>query len=1142
MTPSCKLCINDIKFYLKPRKSSIMIVDGSIINTLWIVICAILVFLMQAGFLCLETGLTRSKNNINVAVKNLADLSLSILIFWAVGCALMFGVSAWGFFGTTGFFADFSQVDFRVSAFILFQTMFCSTTVTIVSGAVAERMKFTGYLCLSVVIAVLVYPVFGHWAWNGSYAKFIADASLIDNASRFMGGVGWLESLGFIDFAGATVVHSVGGWAALAAILHIGPRTDRFPVGKPPQQIPGSNIPLAALGAIILFMGWMGFNGGSILAFDQRVVLVLMNTIVAGITGMTVAVVVDWLNIGRVQVPTCINGLLAGLVAVTAGCNFFSTPMAFIVGGMGGVFMLLAQSLLERWKLDDAVGVIPVHLAAGIWGTLAVAFSDNAELIGTGYTFIERFGIQLNGVVVCGLWAFGIVYVALAVIGRFTPLRVSAHDEYIGLNVSEHGATTELTDFFRVLDEQSQTADIGLRVPVEPFTEIGQIASRYNRVMDRLERAVNHARAIVGRSTDSIITLCPATLEILQANPASNTVFGASMEEMQGEPLTNFIATNNRNHSLLAKFNSALARGKYVELIGTRQDGTTFPVEMALTNGQIEDDKVLFGTFRDLSERKAVLKSIQRAEVAEAANEAKSDFLASMSHELRTPMNAVIGMSQLLLDTDVTRKQRGFLETIYTSGNALLTIINEILDLSKIEAGKLTLSPHTFSLAECIEESLILFAKKCANNGIELGYLVDPDVPDQIVGDMGRLRQIIINIIGNAVKFTQEGEITVHVELAPCAKTSASVPLKFSVTDTGIGIKPERLDYLFDAFTQEDGSTTRKYGGTGLGLTISKRLAELMGGTIWVTSKVGVGSTFCFTIVLKKAEEEDIQHRRLEHLVGKEALIVDDNQTNRQILISQTQRWGMHATAVSSAHEALTVCRTGAVFDVAVLDVAMPEMDGLALIEAMQADPEIASFPLIMLTSVAESEYVEKAQELGVHAYLTKPVRQSHLYETLSKVLDPTVGHSENLSQKNSKFDDRAQHLGQLKILLVEDNLVNQKVAKHILERMGCSLDTADSGVIALEKIASKQYDIVLMDVQMPEMDGLEATRRIRSKYEASNRPWIIALTANAMLEDRQACLDAGMNDYVSKPINIEELTEALERGYNAAQPAFILS
>ena len=1113
--------------------------ESSLVDTLWIVICAVLVFAMQAGFLCLETGLTRSKNNINVALKNVSDFGISVLLFWAIGCGLMFGLTQQGWIGTSGFFADFTEVDFRVSAFILFQIMFCSTAVTIVSGAVAERMKFAGYLFLTVVIALLVYPIFGHWVWNGTYATFFESANLIDNAARLQRG-GWLEQRGFIDFAGGSVVHSVGGWAALAAILHIGPRAGRFPPGEPPQQISGSNIPLATLGALILCVGWFGFNGGSVLAFNQLVVLVIMNTIIAGVAGMVTAMFISRYIVGHIEVSACINGLLAGLVAITAGCNLFTTPDALFIGSVGGALMSLTHWLLERWRIDDAISVIPVHLAAGIWGTLAVGIFGDLELIGAGISRSEQIWVQLFGILVCALWSFGIVYIALQAIRKVTTLRASGQDEYIGLNISEHGASTELNDFFRVLDEQSQTADVSKRVPVEPFTEVGQIATRYNAVMDRLERALFHSQTIVKQSTDSIITFSVETYQILQANPATATIFGAKEEGMIGRLITDFIGPIDRL-LLPEKFNGAQYKRR-VQIEGTHIDGSAIPLEITLSKGKIEGKEILIGTFSDISERNAAIESEKRAEVAEAANAAKSDFLASMSHELRTPMNAVIGMSQLLLDMKMPTQQRGFLETIYSSGNALMTIINEILDLSKIEAGKLELAPHTFELFECIEDCLIIFSTRCAKKGIELGYWIDPDVPTQVVGDMGRLRQIIINLVGNAVKFTEQGEIIIRIGFYdPTDEDEHEIPiniphlpsqmaLKFSVTDTGIGIKPEKLTQLFTPFTQADSTTTRKYGGTGLGLTISKRLAELMGGTVWATSELGNGSEFHFVIQVGKSLDEEVRHRQIEHLQGKSVLIVDDNQTNRQILFMQTERWGMNPVVAESAEEALAICNRATTFDLAIVDLFMPEMDGLDLTASIRSNQSIAALPVVVLTSAAESNYVERAKKLGVHAYLAKPVRKNHLYETLVSVLDPTADLS-GLERNLSSFGNTPALPDNIKILLVEDNIVNQKVALQILKRVGYDADSAISGVEALEQIRSQRYDIVLMDIQMPEMDGLEATRRIRDEFAQSEQPWIIALTANALLEDRNACIDAGMNGYVSKPIEIEKLVEALRQG-----------
>jgi len=397
--------------------------DNSV-DVLWIMLCAALVFVMQAGFLCLESGLTRRKNSINVAVKNLADFCLTTIVFWLFAFGLMFGPSWFGWVGTSEFSLDFLDIDPFYGSFFIFQVMFCGAAVTIMSGAAAERMRFSSYLIATFVVSAVIYPVVGHWAWAGLDT---GDAN------------GFLNSLGFVDFAGSTVVHSVGGWVSLALLLIIGPRLGRFGADGKPQHIRPSNLPLATLGTIFLFIGWIGFNGGSTLAFNNQVPLIVVNTVIAGSIGAISAGLLGYAVQKRLNVTQFMNGCLAGLVAITANCFAVTTPVAALIGLVGGMIAIGVEEFLEFMKVDDAVGAIPVHLGAGIWGTLAVGLYGDLEILGTGLTRIEQIGVQLLGIGVAAIWAFGLTYIILKLINSIHRLRVSAEHEDIGLNLSEHG-------------------------------------------------------------------------------------------------------------------------------------------------------------------------------------------------------------------------------------------------------------------------------------------------------------------------------------------------------------------------------------------------------------------------------------------------------------------------------------------------------------------------------------------------------------------------------------------------------------------------------------------------------------------------------------------------------------------------------
>ncbi len=632
---------------------------------------------------------------------------------------------------------------------------------------------------------------------------------------------------------------------------------------------------------------------------------------------------------------------------------------------------------------------------------------------------------------------------------------------------------------------------------------------------------------ILATGEDDVVQMC---------NPAFEKLFGYRQPDIVRRSVFDLPSWRDLRTEMKAT-QTKMREGKAIHSVARRQrsDGAFVDVDV-LAVPILRDEKSAGNLviYQDIAERKRAEEALLRAkEAAEQASRTKSEFLANMSHEIRTPMNGIIGMTELVLDTTLDAEQREHLNLAKVSAESLLSLINDILDYSKIEAGKLDIDAIDFNLGDCLGITLKALSLRAHQKGLELAFEVEPDVPDALTGDPSRLRQVINNLVANAIKFTERGEVVLIVKME--ARSDSEVRLHFTIADTGIGIAPDKLGIIFEPFRQADGSMTRKYGGTGLGLTISSRLVELMGGRIWVESELGKGSRFHFTVCLKpqKSAVRTVVPRDPLTLHGMPVLVVDDNATNRQILVKLLDNWGMQPSEADSGASAMATLeeskRTGKHFPLILLDAQMPEMDGFALAEYIKGHPDFKVATVMMLSSAGRRGDAVRCHNLGIAAYLTKPVRQAELLDAILTALGtrargeatPTALVRHSLREKRNL----------LRILLAEDNAVNQLLAVRLLEKHGHEVTVAPDGRKALEALNNGSFDLILMDVQMPEMNGWEATQAIREKERSSGGHIpIVAMTAHAMKGDDEKCFASGMDDYLTKPIHTAELLAMLDK------------
>ena len=859
------------------------------LDALWVIVSASLVFLMQAGFLCVEAGSTRRKNNINVAIKNIADVGLSIMMFWAFGYGLMFGTSMHGWWGFSNFLPEFNQAESWPIVFFLFQAMFCSTAVTIVSGAVAERMTFRGYLFSAVLISGFVYPVFGHWVWGGLEDSLAA---------------GWLSQRGFVDFAGSTVVHSLGGWVALAAVLVIGPRLGRFSRQNFDQQAPSSDLPLAFLGALLMWFGWFGFNGGSTLAFNDQVPGILVNTLLAGAAGLTAPL--TWsLIVEKHHLPfkAVMNGTLAGLVAITASCHAVSLSSAVLIGGIGGLVMLGVDALLDKLKIDDAVGVIPVHLGPGIWGTVAVALFGDLERLGTGLSRMDQLVSQVSGVLACGLWAFAVPLLVFLLLNRYVSLRVSHKQEYVGLNVSEHGACNEFQNLFETMQTHAKTGNLQRRATASALTEIGQISRWYNQVVDALERSTARTNAIIMTAADGIVTVEPDTLTVQSTNPAVETIFGGHWLQAVGQSLTTLIVTDlvqsqdSALHSLQQFLQQGCRTGEAYTAIGVHNEGRRFPIEVLVTDSQLRSANFLTIMVRDITERKESEAALMTSELEarrtanqleKALNELKQaqaqllqsekmaglgQLVAGIVHEINNPVGFIYGnlehameyVEDLLLvinhyqtqaielppalqkdvdNADISYIRKDFpklIGSITTGTERIREIVQSLRKFVRFGESEV----KTVDIHRGLDNTLMMLAHRLNMTAKRPKILVEKrygHVP-KIQCYAGAINQVFLNLFNNAIDALEThkaGTITITTEEQPDC-------VVITIADNGEGIAKALQQQIFDPFF-----TTKPVGdGTGMGLAISYQIVvDQHGGELRFQSVLGHGSEF--QVVLPK--------------------------------------------------------------------------------------------------------------------------------------------------------------------------------------------------------------------------------------------------------------------------------------------------
>ncbi|MDA3874938.1 MAG: ammonium transporter [Kiritimatiellae bacterium] len=950
----------------------------ALIDILWILLCAGFVFLMQGGFLCLESGITRSKNSINVAFKNIVDFGLAVILYWILSYGLMFGESVGGWFGKSGWFftVEGEAAPFQYSVFI-FQAMFCATGATIISGATAERLRFYAYLVITAVFSIVVYPFVGHWVWA---TDFLGEPS------------GWLARRGFLDFAGSSVVHSTGGWVSLALLILVGPRAGRFDENGKVVNIPGSNMPLAMLGTTILVFGWFGFNGGSTLSFTEAVPLILMNTLLGAVAGMAVVLAMIPFMKGLPDPGLVMNGAIAGLVSVTANCNLTGPVAAVIIGLIGGAIMIATVRLLEYLKIDDAVGAIPAHLTPGIWGTLAVAFFADPAIMGLeSVNRVALFETQFIGVVVIGFWSFVLAFVIFWLINKKMAFRVTAEEEHVGLNISEHGARTETLFLLEDMIHHERTGDLSRRVRVEPFTEVGQIARQYNKVIDTLDLTMSRLKSIFHDLNDGIITFTREG-NILSMNPAASRFYGLEPATAGGFSAWDLLVPEARqdlevhqpaDQEPFDPFRAGVLQEIHYYRPNSRKDEV---IEFVASMGTFKEDVIYTGLIRDISDTVQARRSTSRLK-SKLFGAQQSNFFAMMCRQSlptiknlagriqKSTLPAVGLLSGAKDEPDSDMPSAGILQ-LSSDAREIMQVTDDLLHVDQEGA----LPVEATDIAEFMES----FMESTADYGHpefestrwELQF--DPG-PLKALMSPTALPQVLESLLLLACRECKpDGTVTLtskarhfdHAYTGTEVVPSGDYQV-ISIHDGGEGVTEEELDHFYEG-------RDRKY--QDIELATSEAMLRHMGGILDVDTLMGFGTTLSIYLpVDRKVKDPGTPESPLGTV-----LVVEDKRDQAKWLTGTLHQGGCNVLTAETGEKALEHLKAHDV-NVVVLDLVLSkdtQPRDFVFREIRAAYPDL---PILVTCGEVDSHILASVVQAGAAGFIEKPIRSGTLLHLIKR-------------------------------------------------------------------------------------------------------------------------------------------------------------